>query len=158
MGIAREQALLVLIAGAALAAPALVLEVRSPEREVVLPMGDTRFTYSYRQSIYDVPVREHLRVDAGAIRIERASSSDLRALEYYRWPGGARESDGALEWTAPVNSSERLDIAVVARGEQVVDTGVGRLALEDALGRTSVTVTAGWRPLAVWIWSALPWP
>lgn len=158
MGIARGQALLVLIAGAALAAPALVLEVRSPERQVVLPMRDAGFTYSYRQSIYDVPVREHLRVEADGIRIERASSTDLRALEYFRWPGSAYESGGALAWTAPENSSPRLEIAVVERGEQVVDTGIRSLALDDVFERTSVTVTAARRPLALWLWSTLPWP
>jgi len=120
-------------------------------------MRDSAFTYTYRQSIYDVAVREELRVADGVFRIERAVSTDLRALEYFRWPGSAHEADGALEWQAPQNRVDRLEIAVVARGDQAIDTGVRRVALVNAFGEASVSVTAASRPLAAWLWSALPW-
>ena len=120
-------------------------------------MRDSAFAYTYRQSIYDVAVREELRVADGVFRIERAVSTDLRALEYFRWPGSASEADGALAWRAPDNRIDRLDIAVVARGDQIIDTGVRRLSLEDAFGDTGASVRAASRPLAAWLWSALPW-
>jgi hypothetical protein len=148
---------LVLVAGAALAAPALVLEVRAGEREVLLPMRDTAFAYTYRQSIYDSPVREHLRVAQGGIVIERASSPDLRALEYFRWPGEATAvSSGLVEWRAPaLEPLGHLSLAIVERGEQELDTGVRRIRLEDAIGTGSATVTPAYRPLAMWLWSVV---
>lgn len=119
-------------------------------------MRDTAFAYTYRQSIYDAPVREHLRVKPDGIVIERASSPDLRALEYFRWPGEATPSGATLEWQAPaLASAPRLSLAVVERGEQELDTGLRRVRLEDAVGTGSATVTAAYRPLAVWLWSAV---
>lgn len=119
-------------------------------------MRDTAFTYTYRQSIYDAPVREHLRVKPDGIVIERASSPDLRALEYFRWPGEAGSAGGTLEWQAPpLASVPEVSLAVVERGEQELDTGLRRLSLEDAVGTGSATVKPGHRPLALWLWSAV---
>lgn len=120
-------------------------------------MRDTAFTYTYRQSIYDAPVREHLLVTERGIRIERASSPDLRSLEYFRWPGEATPiSSGLLEWRAPaLEPVGQLSLAVVDRGEQELDTGVRRVRLEDAVGTGSATARPAYRPLAMWLWSAV---
>lgn len=120
-------------------------------------MRDTAFASTYRQSIYDVPVREELRATRGGILIERAVSADLQALEYFRWPGGpTMRSDGLLEWRAPaLEPLGHLALAVVDRGYQELDTGVRRVRLEDAVGIGSATVTPAYRPLAMWLWSAV---
>lgn len=120
-------------------------------------MQDTSFAYTYRQSIYDSLVREHLRATRDGIVIERASSPDLRSLEYFRWPGGPTQAGATLEWRAPVLPPLReLSLAIVERGEQELDTGVRRVTLRDALGLGGVTVRASYRPLAQWLWSSLP--
>lgn len=156
-GTLGERLALVLIAGAALAAPALVLEVRSADRVMLLPMRDTALVSAYRQSIYDVSVRELLEVEAGGFRIDRAMSEDLRALEYFRWPGEPRRTGSAYVWDAPPNAVSRLEIAVVPSGAQTLETSGRDIRLIEAFGESSVTVTASWRPLAAWLWWAL-WP
>lgn len=146
-----------LIAGAALAAPAPVLEVGDARREVTLPLTGATFTYRYRQSIYDVPVREELRTVGDRIRIDRAYSPDLRALEYFRWPGAARSADGELEWTAPENASDGLDLVVAKDGDQTIDTGARRLALGSSFGEGArVRVRAAQRPLFLWLRALWP--
>lgn len=119
-------------------------------------MRDTGFAYTYRQSIYDAPVREHLWVKPDGIVIERASSPELRALEYFRWPGEATPAGATLEWQAPpLPAVPHLSLAVVEHGEQELDTGVRRVRLEDAVGTGSATVKATYRPLAMWLWNAV---
>lgn len=119
-------------------------------------MRDTTFEYTYRQSIYDAPVREHLRVKPDGIVIERASSPELRALEYFRWPGEATPSGTTLEWQAPpLVSAPEISLGVVERGEQELNTGIRRVRLEDAVGTGGATVRPGYRPLALWLWSAV---
>lgn len=147
-----------LIAGAALAAPAPVLEVRSDRRETALPLAGPAFAYSYRQSIYDVTVREELRVSDGRIVIDRAVSSDLRALEYFGWPGAPVGTDGLLAWPAPANGADRLVVVVARGGEQRIQAGPRTLALGERFGEDAqVVITAGRRPLALWLWGLLPW-
>lgn len=147
-----------LIAGAALAAPAPVLEVRSAQRETALPLAGPAFAYSYRQSIYAVTVREELRVDGDRIAIERAVSSDRRALEYFGWPGAPVSRDGLLAWPAPENAVDRLSLVVARGGEQRIEAGPRTVALGERFGEDArVVVTAGRRPLALWLWSLLPW-
>lgn len=146
------------MAGAATAAPAPVLELRSDRHAVALPMTTADFAYAYRQSIYDVPVREELRVSGGRIAIERALSADLRALEYFRWPGAASEADGALQWRAPENGTDRMVLVVVPGGGQRIEVGRREVVLGERFGEDArVTVSAGTRPLLLWLWGLLPW-
>lgn len=150
---------LVALVGAALAAPFPILELSTPGRTLVAPLAGAAFAYVYRQSIYDVPVREELRVtDDGSVAIDRALSSDIRALEYFRWPGRAESAgSGMLAWRAPENATGELRIVVVKKGDQAIETGVREVALADAFGEdASVTVRPGRRPLIMWLWALLP--
>ncbi|MBI2773626.1 MAG: hypothetical protein HYX56_03935 [Chloroflexi bacterium] len=145
---------IIALMGAALAAPIGVLELTDGARGMTVPLGGPTFTYTYRQSIYQVPVREELRVIDGGIRIDRAASPDIRALEYFRWPGSAVPDDGGLAWTAPDNATDHLQLLLTAEGEQAIDTGLRRVTLRDAFGTdASVRVRPGRAPLLVWLWS-----
>lgn len=149
---------LIAIVGAALAAPFPVLDMEAGERRTSVPLGGSTFVYSYRQSIYRVPVREELRVVGDAIRIDRAVSADIRALEYFRWPGGAEDAGGGvLAWRAPDNAVAELRILVNVEGDQVIDTGTRRVTLRQTFGEdATVVVRPSRRPLLLWLWGALP--
>src|SRR5258708_33105619 len=72
--------------GAAAAAPVSVLRASDGAHECVVPLADgATFTYRYIQSMYEVPVVEDLSRDGDRIRVLRIRSSELRAVEYYRW-------------------------------------------------------------------------
>lgn len=147
-----------LVMGAALAAPFPVLEMSGARQQAIAPLAGATFAYSYRQSVYGVAVREELRVVGDTIRIDRALSSDIRALEYFRWPGQADDAGGGmLAWRAPDNAVEQLRIFVVAEGDQVIDTSTRRVVLRQAFGDdASVTVRAVRRPLLLWLYGLLP--
>lgn len=149
---------LIAIAGAALAAPALfLLEVRAEGKAVEIPVRGSAITYAYRQSIYEVTVREELRAEDAGIRVVRAVSTDRRALEYYRWPGDATRENGALAWDAPDIVLATVDVLVAAGAEQTVDTGARRLSLEREFGENaSVTMRVFRAPLALWLLRLLP--
>lgn len=108
--------------------------------------------------MYGVTVREELRVEDGRIAIDRALSSDVRALEYFGWPGAAEPAGGMLAWRAPANATERLVLVVARSGEQRIEAGTRALVLGERFGEDArVVVTAGRRPLALWLWGLLPW-
>lgn len=86
------------------------------------------------------------------MRIVRAVSSDLRALEYFRWPGSPQRSGSELAWQAPENNTLALHIVVVRDGDQVIDTGARRARLNEVFeDGASVTVTLHRRPLIAWL-------
>ena len=144
--------------GAALAAPFPVLEMQAGERRISVPLAGAGFAYTYRQSIYQVAVREELRLVGDTIRIDRALSTDIRALEYFRWPGEAEDAGGGvLAWQAPDNAVDHLRILVNAEGDQAIDTGTRRVTLGEAFGDdASVIVRGALRPLLLWLWGLLP--
>ncbi len=142
-----------MMGAAALAAPFPALEMSAGGRTISVSLAVPAFSYTYRQSIYEVPVREELRTAAGAISIDRAISPDLRALEYFRWPGEATRHGTLLGWDAPPNASKELHIFVVADGDQVIATTTRTTVLRDVFGDdVSVTVRPARRPLAQWLW------
>lgn len=134
-----------------------MLAVSAGGHEETLPLVDGAFAYTYRQSIYDVGVREELRAGDGGIAIERAESPDRRALEYFRWPGEAFEAGaGTLAWRAPPNATAQLRILVVSDGQQRIEAGPRRLDLYSAFGDdASVSVRPARRPLFAWLWSLI---
>src|SRR5437773_788799 len=72
--------------GAALAAPVGVLRASDGPRECVVPLAQgATFNYRYIQSMYEIPVVEDLARVNDRIRVLRIRSSELRAVEYYRW-------------------------------------------------------------------------
>lgn len=148
------------VLGAALAAPIPVLELRAGGSPTILPLTGSAFAYTYRQSIYEVPVREELRVTGDAIRIDRVLSPDIRSLEYFRWPGKPSDGgSGMLAWNAPddLTSVEQLRILVTAGGEQRIEAAGRAIDLYREFGDdASVVVRPARRPALLWLWSLRP--
>ena len=66
--------------GAASAAPVDVLRASDGSSQCVAPLAEgDAFTYSYIQSMYEVPVVEDLVRDGDRIRVLRIRSSEMRA-------------------------------------------------------------------------------
>lgn len=144
-------ALFAIIGGAALAAPLPVLELDGAgQRALALDPG-SGFSYEYRQSIYDVPVEELFRVEAGRLRLVRVRSPARAALEYFRWPGEVRADGEWLSIDAPVAMEEQLTIRIAAGAEQRLRTGPGHRVALDGLGAEVVRVRAASRPVPVWL-------
>lgn len=146
----------ILIGGAAGAAPLPVLELAGGGGPRVLALDPSAaFTYEYRQSIYDAPVEEHFRVEAGRLRLERVRSPHPAALEYFRWPGEVRRDGAWLSISAPDVVEEELVIRVAADGRQRLRTRPGHAVALDGAGADVVRVRASVRPLVQWasIWA-----
>lgn len=144
-------ALFAIIGGAALAAPLPVLELDgSGQRTVALDPG-SGFSYEYRQSIYDVPVEERFRVEAGRLRLMRVRSPARAALEYFRWPGEVRADGEWLSIDPPVAMEEQLTIRIAAGAEQRLRLRPGHVVALDGLGAEVVRIRAASRPAPVWL-------
>src|SRR5688500_11728155 len=87
---------LTLVTGVALATPVPVLTASNGTAECMGPLDDGEaMRYSYRQSIYDVPVWEEFKRDGDRIELLRIRSTDIRSIEYFRWDDPiVQESDG----------------------------------------------------------------
>src|SRR5438132_2805970 len=96
-------AIVLMLTGVALAAPVPVLAMGDGAHEVVADLSEGEaLTYSYRQSIYDVPVYEEFVRHGDAIDLLRVRSPDIRSLEYFGWDGDiAQEPDGLYVEGAP---------------------------------------------------------
>lgn len=154
----RASALAVVLAmltGVALAAPVAVLRI--DPGGVVVPVGpDGRYDYSYQQSIYLVRVVEEHEDLGDALRIARVRSSDIRAVEYFRWDGEIRRDDGAYTQEAPPNRVPALVIRVTAEGAQRLRAGAADVALRDRFGETVVRVTPAQVALAIALLGRVP--
>ena len=128
---------IVTLTGVAFASPVAVLRVDG----YVFPLGDgERYAYSYQQSIYQVPViEEHVR-SGDMLRIERVRSSDLRAVEYFRWDGRIRREGGEFVQDAPPNHVAALVIRITHEGTQRLRGERFDLALRERFDETVVTV------------------
>jgi hypothetical protein len=109
------------------------------------------FTYEYRQSVYDVPVHEHFRLEDDRLRLERVRSPHAAALEYFRWPGAVRSDGEWLSIDAPDVVQEELVIRVAAEGQQRLRTRAGYFVALDGVGADVVHVRAATRPLVLWL-------
>ncbi|MDE3112296.1 MAG: hypothetical protein KGN00_10550 [Chloroflexota bacterium] len=128
--------------GAALAAPVPVLVATDGARECVGPLaeGDT-FEYRYIQSMYRAPVTELLQRHGDRIRMLRARSTDIRAVEYFGWGGDpVHDADGYYE-DAPFYETPRLEIRISPEYAQRIATGTWSCDLPALFGGAIVTVT-----------------
>lgn len=142
---------MVLTTGVAMATPVPVLAVDDGGREVLgrLDEGEA-VTYSYRQSIYDVPVHEEFARSGDALDLLRVRSPDIRSIEYFRWDGEiVRDGDGNWVEAAPASEHPELVIRVTALGQQRISSARWTIDLRDRFGESVVTVRVGRRPLGL---------
>jgi hypothetical protein len=141
--------LIALALGAAVAAvPVPVMRVADGAAELDVRLDDgARYVYAYVNSIYGAPVEErHVRA-GGTLAITAVRSTDLRAVEYFRWDGQPERVGDAYEQPAPSNTTPRLAIRVTpAYGQRLVGESWA-LDLADRFGDGIVTVSPGWAPL-----------
>jgi hypothetical protein len=130
----------VTLTGVAFATPVAVL--RLDPGGFVVPLADGgRYEYSYEQSIYQVPVvEEHVRV-ADTLGVVRVRSTDLRAVEYFRWDGRIRRAGDDFVQDAPPNHAAALIIRITALGTQRLRGAGFDVPLRDRWGENVVTVT-----------------
>jgi len=136
--------------GAAAAAPVGVLRATDGRRECVVPLADgTTFHYRYIQSMYEVPVVEDLERVGDRIRILRIRSSELRAIEYYRWDTPIRRDGDRYVQEAPGYETERLTIRISPPYGQRIDGSGWLCDLEARFPGEIVTVEPAVRPAAL---------
>jgi len=137
----------VVLTGAALAAPVAVLRVDPGGH--LYPLADgARYEYSYQQSIYQVPVvEEHVR-DGDTLRIVRVRSRDLRAVEYFRWDGQIRREGDEFVQDAPPNHVAALTIRITTEGTQRLRGAGFDIPMRSEFGETVVSVTPAYLPRA----------
>jgi len=147
---------LTLVTGVALATPVPVLTVSDADAECVGPLDDGEaMRYSYRQSIYDVPVWEEFKRDGDRLELLRVRSEDIRSIEYFRWDDPiVQESDGWWASVAPPGDSSELVIRIAPLGQQRITAARWTCDLLARFGETVVTVRAGQRPLALTLLAA----
>ena len=128
------------LTGVAFATPVAVLRVDPGAHLYALADGD-RYEYSYQQSIYQVPViEEHVRAD-DTLQIVRVRSSDLRAVEYFRWDGRIRREGDEFVQDAPPNHVGALAIRITHEGTQRLHGAHFDLSLRTQFDEIVVTVT-----------------
>jgi hypothetical protein len=142
---------LTLVTGVALATPVPVLTVSNGTAECVGPLDDGEaMRYSYRQSIYDVPVWEEFKRDGDRLELLRVRSEDIRSIEYFRWDDPiVQESDGWWASAAPPGEGGELVIRIAPLGQQRITTARWTCDLLGRFGETVVTVRADRRPLGL---------
>ena len=147
---------LILVTGVALATPVPVLTLSDGTTEFVGPLDDGEaMRYSYRQSIYDAPVWEEFERDGDRIELLRVRSSDIRAIEYFRWDSAiAHEKDGWWSAEAPPSDGNELVIRIAPLGQQRIATARWSCDMLDRFGETVVRVRAERRPFVLTILGA----
>lgn len=133
--------------GAALAAPVPVLVATDGRNECAgrLSEGST-FLYRYTQSIYRAPVSEELERRGGRIRMLRARSPDIRAIEYFRWDAEIRHDAQGYVADAPFYETDRLSIRISPEYGQRIDGDGWSCDLPARFGDAIVTVSPAVRP------------
>ena len=129
-------------AGVALAAPVPVLTMSDGRHLVVAPLdaGDT-LIYSYRQSIYDVPVYEEFLRRDHTLDLLRVRSPDIRSIEYFRWDGDiVQAADGLWVEDAPPSEHPELVIRIAPLGQQRIASERWVYDLLPQFGESVVTV------------------
>ena len=142
---------LVLVTGVALATPVPVLTLSDGTNEFVGPLDDhAAMRYSYRQSIYDVPVWEEFERDGDRIELLRVRSKDIRSIEYFRWDKAiVQDADGWWRSDAPPSDISELVIRIAPLGQQQITTASWSCDMLARLGETVVRVRVDRRPLVL---------
>jgi len=140
----------VIVTGVALAAPVPVLSVSDGRNEVLGELDEGEpLTYSYRQSIYDVPVYEEFVRRGDVLDLLRVRSPDIRSIEYFRWEGDiVKGSDGLWVEDAPPSEHAELVIRIAPLGQQRMTTQRWSFDLLPLFGETVLTVRVARRPYA----------
>ena len=113
---------LIVTTGAAAAAPVSVIRATDGARDCVAPLDDgATFHYRYIQSMYEKPVVEDLVVRGNQIAVLRIHSTELRAVEYYRWDTPIRKEGDAFVQESPGYATRRLAIRVSPPYAQRID-------------------------------------
>jgi hypothetical protein len=127
--------------GAAAAAPIDLVVATNGQRQCVAPLADgAPFHYRYVQSMYEQPVVEDLVRRGDRIAVLRIRSSELRAVEYYRWDTPIRRDGDAYVQEAPPYETDRLTIRVSPPYAQRVDGAGWSCDLEALFPGEIVTV------------------
>ena len=144
-------AILVTLTGVALATPVPVLAMGDGTHEFVASLEEGEaLTYSYRQSIYDVPVYEEFVRRGDVIDLLRVRSPDIRSIEYFHWDGDpTKEADGLWAEDAPPSEHDELVIRIAPLGQQRMTTARWSYDLLPMFGETVVTVRVARRPFAL---------
>ncbi len=139
---------LVLVTGVAMATPVSVLTLSDDRREITVPLGDGEgLEYSYEQSVYLVRVFEEFKRDGDRLELLRVRSSDIRAVEYFRWDGEIRqEGDGLFTQDAPPSEVGELVIRITPGRGQTMRTARWTRGLESTFGDRVVRVRVERRP------------
>lgn len=129
-----------MLTGVALATPVAVLRVEPGGHLYTLANGE-HYDYSYQQSIYQVPVlEEHVRI-GDTLAIVRVRSSDLRAVEYFRWDGRIRREGDDFVQDAPLNHVGAIAFRITHEGAQRLHGANFDISLRAQFGESVVTVT-----------------
>jgi len=113
---------LIVTTGAAAAAPVSVIRATDGARDCVAALDDgATFHYRYIQSMYEKPVVEDLVVRGNQIAVLRIHSTELRAVEYYRWDTPIRKEGDAFVQESPGYATRRLAIRVSPPYAQRID-------------------------------------
>ena len=126
----------------ALLTPLPALHLSDGLTDIVMPLGaDGSYSYSYINSIYGAPVVErHARFD-DRLMIDSVFSSDIRAVEYFRWDGQPERVEGGYVQTAPTNSQPQLTIRVTPQYRQQISGSGWTLDLATRFGDGVVRVS-----------------
>ncbi len=142
---------LLVMTGVALATPVPILSVSDGATEFVGRLDDGEaMRYSYRQSIYDVPVWEEFKRDGDRIELLRVRSQDIRSIEYFRWDAPiVQEDDGWWTSDAPPSDIAELVIRIAPLGQQRIATAGWTCDMLVLFGETVVRVRADRRPFVL---------
>lgn len=140
-----------IVTGVALATPVPVLSMTDGHRVLLGHLEDGEaLTYSYRQSIYEVPMYEEFARQGDVIELLRVRSPDIRSIEYFRWDGDIHQgADGLWVEDAPPSDHQELVIRIAPQGQQRIATDRWSYDLLAEFGETVVTVRVERRPRAL---------
>jgi hypothetical protein len=119
----------------------------------VLPLAEgERLAYSYIQSVYNVLVVEGHERAGELLRMDHVRSSDIKAIEYFRWTTPIRQDGAEFVANAPSSEVREFVIRITAPNAQTLRTASWSLDLPARFGETVVTVRPLWLPRAVAWW------